>query len=127
VQPTIVETISFLAWKDEAYRLGDDWAHCHPADSPSRKLIAEVMDRWYLVNIVNNDFHQTHTIFDIFKDLTIKNMDRAISPPAVPVEEHPGHIPTAKRHELTRNDTPTPTQSIPIRSAKKAGRSPIRN
>jgi methylenetetrahydrofolate reductase (NADPH) len=51
IQPTIVETISFLAWKDEAYRLGDDWAKCHAAPSPSRQLIQSVMDNWYLVNI----------------------------------------------------------------------------
>jgi methylenetetrahydrofolate reductase (NADPH) len=51
VQPTIVETIAFLAWKDEAYRLGDDWAKCHDTESPSRKLIQKFMDEWYLVNI----------------------------------------------------------------------------
>jgi methylenetetrahydrofolate reductase (NADPH) len=51
VQPTIVETISFLAWKDEAYRLGLDWAHCHDASSPSRHLIENIMQTWYLVNI----------------------------------------------------------------------------
>lgn len=51
IQPTITETISFLAWKDEAYRLGEDWAKCHDATSPSRKLIQHVMDDRYLVNI----------------------------------------------------------------------------
>lgn len=51
IQPTIVETVSFLAWKDEAYRLGEDWAKCHESTSPSRKLIQSVMDEWYLVNI----------------------------------------------------------------------------
>jgi methylenetetrahydrofolate reductase (NADPH) len=51
VQPTIVETISFLAWKDEAYRLGMDWAHCHSSLSPSRQLIEHIMGSWYLVNI----------------------------------------------------------------------------
>jgi methylenetetrahydrofolate reductase (NADPH) len=51
VQPTIVETISFLAWKDEAFRLGTDWAHCHSALSPSRQLIENIMQTWYLVNI----------------------------------------------------------------------------
>ncbi|EEP77604.1 methylenetetrahydrofolate reductase 1 [Uncinocarpus reesii 1704] len=75
IQPTIVETVSFLAWKDEAYRLGDDWAKCHDARSPSRQLIQRVMDEWYLVNIVNNDFHKTHDIFDLFKDLTVKGLD----------------------------------------------------
>lgn len=51
VQPTIVETISFLAWKDEAYQLGTDWARCYPASSPSRQLIDSIMDTWYLINI----------------------------------------------------------------------------
>lgn len=51
VQPTIVETISFLAWKDEAFRLGTDWAKCHSALSPSRQLIDVMMDTWYLINI----------------------------------------------------------------------------
>ena len=51
VQPTIVETVSFLAWKDEAFRLGSDWAKCHSAESPSRRLIEHIMNNWYLVNI----------------------------------------------------------------------------
>lgn len=51
VQPTIVETISFLAWKDEAFRLGSDWANCHPARSASRELIEGIMNNWYLINI----------------------------------------------------------------------------
>lgn len=51
VQPTIVETVSFLAWKDEFFRLGSDWAHCYEASSPSRHLIDAMMDSWYLVNI----------------------------------------------------------------------------
>jgi methylenetetrahydrofolate reductase (NADPH) len=93
IQPTIVESVSFMAWKDEAYQLGDDWAKCHAAESPSRKLIQRVMDEWYLVNIgkfhrtseqyaimlmvitVNNDFHKTHDIFHLFDGLTIKSLD----------------------------------------------------
>ena len=51
VQPTIVETISFLAWKDEAFRLGTDWAKCHSSLSPSRELIDGIMNDWYLINI----------------------------------------------------------------------------
>lgn len=51
IQPTIVEVISFLAWKDEAYRLGEDWAHCYDLNTVSRHLIQNVMDTWWLVNI----------------------------------------------------------------------------
>ncbi|KUJ06282.1 methylenetetrahydrofolate reduct [Mollisia scopiformis] len=54
VQPTIVERISFLAWKDEAFRLGTDWARCHSSLSPSRHLIENMMETWFLVNIGNS-------------------------------------------------------------------------
>ncbi|KAJ5758710.1 hypothetical protein N7520_005866 [Penicillium odoratum] len=75
IQPTITETISFLAWKDEAYRLGEDWSKCYDAASPSRKLIQSVMDDRYLVNIVDNDFHRSNAVFDLFKDLVVKDLD----------------------------------------------------
>ncbi|KAL9079283.1 MAG: hypothetical protein Q9157_001806 [Trypethelium eluteriae] len=51
VQPTIVETISFLAWKDEFYRLGNDWSSCYAPASPSRYLIQSLMENSYLINI----------------------------------------------------------------------------
>ncbi|KAI7784854.1 methylenetetrahydrofolate reductase 1 [Diaporthe eres] len=75
VQPTIVESISFLAWKDEAFRLGTDWANCFEAGSPSRILLERMMRDWSLVNIVNNDFHQPRTIFDVMSGLQVKDLD----------------------------------------------------
>jgi methylenetetrahydrofolate reductase (NADPH) len=51
VQPTIVESISFLAWKDEAFQLGVDWARCYEAETSSRLLLEDMMEHWYLVNI----------------------------------------------------------------------------
>ncbi|TVY48767.1 Methylenetetrahydrofolate reductase 1 [Lachnellula cervina] len=76
VQPTIVETISFLAWKDEAFRLGMDWAHCYSNLSPSRNLIQNMMENWFLVNIVHNDFHQTHGLFRLFDELSVSSIDK---------------------------------------------------
>ncbi|CRK21287.1 hypothetical protein BN1723_012315, partial [Verticillium longisporum] len=64
VQPTIVEGISFVAWKDEAFRLGLDWAHCFEQSSPSRVLVE-----------LNNDFHQQREIFDLFEGLSVKEYD----------------------------------------------------
>ncbi|KAF2763151.1 methylenetetrahydrofolate reductase 2 [Pseudovirgaria hyperparasitica] len=81
VQPTIVETISFLAWKDEFYRLGEDWAHCYDATSSSRYLIQEVVDTWYLVNIVHNDYHISDGIFPLFSGLEVKDLDKKTFPP----------------------------------------------
>jgi methylenetetrahydrofolate reductase (NADPH) len=85
VQPTIVEAISFMAWKvlqfhtsatgirsltialqDEAYELGYQWAKVYEAGSPSRKLISNLMNNALLVNIVHNDFHDQYKIFEPF-------------------------------------------------------------
>ncbi|KAL1640715.1 methylenetetrahydrofolate reductase (NAD(P)H) met13 [Diplodia intermedia] len=76
IQPTIVETISFLAWKDEFYRLGEDWAKCYSSVSPSRYIIEDLMDTWYLINIVHNDFHIDNGIFALFDGLEVKDLDK---------------------------------------------------
>ena len=96
VQPTIVEQISFLAWKDEAFRLGSDWARCHAADSASRHVIDDIMSTWYLVNIgkaagsrsnrtgpltavlVDNDFHKSCDLFRLFDGLEVPNLDQVV-------------------------------------------------
>ncbi|KAH7328017.1 methylenetetrahydrofolate reductase [Stachybotrys elegans] len=89
VQPTIVESVSFLAWRDEAFRLGMDWAHCFDPNTPSRVLVEQIMKTFCLINIVNNDFHDQTLLFEIFKDLEIKNL----STPAV-VSTTNGSAPT---------------------------------
>ncbi|KAI0717993.1 methylenetetrahydrofolate reduct [Cerioporus squamosus] len=66
VQPTIVEAISFMAWKDEAYELGRQWAKVYDPESPTRKLIDGIMDTYYLVNVVHNDFKKPEAIFEPF-------------------------------------------------------------
>lgn len=71
VQPTIVETVSFLAWRDEFYHLGLEWSKCYDEGSESRALITEITKSWYLVNIVHNDFRNQGGIFHIFDGLTV--------------------------------------------------------
>lgn len=69
IQPTIVEAISFLAWKDEAYQLGTDWAESYPQGSPSRTLLNGIMNSWYLCVLVSNDFMAENALFNLFDDL----------------------------------------------------------
>ncbi|KAG8531684.1 uncharacterized protein KY384_003316 [Bacidia gigantensis] len=88
VQPTIVETVSFLAWKDEAFKLGSDWAHCHDHESISRKLIGEIMDTWYLVNIVDNDFHKSDAIYDLFDGMGIPDLAKAVPGSSLLINGH---------------------------------------
>ena len=75
VQPTIVETVSFLAWRDEFYHLGSEWSKCYSEGSESRRLIKEITESWYLVNIVHNDFRQQRGTFPIFDGLKAPHMD----------------------------------------------------
>ncbi|KAK3719310.1 methylenetetrahydrofolate reductase (NAD(P)H) met13 [Vermiconidia calcicola] len=75
VQPTIVETISFLAWRDEFYHLGSEWSKCYDEGSEARRLIKEITESWYLVNIVHNDFRERRGIYHLFDGLRVPSMD----------------------------------------------------
>jgi methylenetetrahydrofolate reductase (NADPH) len=82
VQPTVVEALSFMAWKvshvwlgtiipnivlqDEAYELGVKWANVYEAETPSRKLMMGIFESSYLVNVVHNDFKDPQAIFEPF-------------------------------------------------------------
>ncbi|CEI89669.1 Putative Methylenetetrahydrofolate reductase [Rhizopus microsporus] len=70
VQPTIVESVAFMAWKDEAFELWNRWARIYERDSESAKLILDITDSYYLINIVHNDFQDENGIWRLF-DLEI--------------------------------------------------------
>ncbi|KAK0935888.1 methylenetetrahydrofolate reductase (NAD(P)H) met13 [Friedmanniomyces endolithicus] len=75
VQPTIVETVSFLAWRDEFYHLGLEWSKCYDEATESRRLIREIAESWYLVNIVDNDYRDSRGIFPLFDGLRVDGVD----------------------------------------------------
>ncbi|KAF4319806.1 hypothetical protein G195_004769 [Phytophthora kernoviae 00238/432] len=57
LQPTIVDSSSFLVWKDEAFALWLKlWASLYENGSQSAKLLREIHDTYFLVSIVDNDF-----------------------------------------------------------------------
>ncbi|GAM88328.1 hypothetical protein ANO11243_063610 [Dothideomycetidae sp. 11243] len=78
VQPTIVETVSFLAWKDEFFQLGHEWSSCYDNDDIGRYLISGMMQSWYLVNIVHNDFRRERGIFPLFDGLSVPDLDQTL-------------------------------------------------
>lgn len=71
IQPTIVEKISFLAWKDEAFRLSMEWSNCFETDSAAHKFVQSISESWYLINIVHNDFQSPNGIFDLLDGISI--------------------------------------------------------
>ncbi|KAF8937007.1 hypothetical protein BGZ58_003381 [Dissophora ornata] len=68
VQPSIVERSSFQAWKDEAFALWDQWASCYSEGSDTNRLLRAIGDGWYLMNVVNNDYHEEDGVFDLFEE-----------------------------------------------------------
>lgn len=67
VQPTVVDTDAFMAWKDEAFALWlSQWASKLPAENTSGKeALQKIRDTYFLVSIVDNDFISGN-IFAIF-------------------------------------------------------------
>ncbi|KAF2620084.1 hypothetical protein F2Q68_00041808 [Brassica cretica] len=66
IQPTIVDPASFKVWKDEAFEIWSrSWANLYPEDDPSRKLLEEVKNSYFLVSLVDNDYINGD-IFSIF-------------------------------------------------------------
>lgn len=44
IQPTVVDPVSFMVWKDEAFQAWDqEWASLYPEDDASRKILSEVI------------------------------------------------------------------------------------
>lgn len=68
-QPTIVEKVSFLAWKDEVFRILHEWSGIFESGSKAKDLIQSIVDDYALVNIVDNDFVGQDKIFGLFQDL----------------------------------------------------------
>ncbi|KAK4919052.1 methylenetetrahydrofolate reductase (NAD(P)H) met13 [Elasticomyces elasticus] len=79
VQPTIVETVSFLAWRDEFYHLGGEWAKCYAEGSVERGVVRGLVEGWWLVNVVDNDFRrgagEVGGIFGLFEGLGVGGVD----------------------------------------------------
>lgn len=83
-QPTIVERVSFIAWKDELYSILKKWSHVllqssndqenepeeadRIKDLKSSNYINSLIDDYVLVNIVDNDYVDPHDrIFNLFE------------------------------------------------------------
>ncbi|KAG8434770.1 hypothetical protein GDO86_012933 [Hymenochirus boettgeri] len=75
IQPTVVDPVSFMYWKDEAFALWiEQWAKLYEEESPSRMIIQYIHDNYYLVNLVDNDFPLENCLWQVIED-TFKEHD----------------------------------------------------
>ncbi|CAF1407951.1 unnamed protein product [Rotaria magnacalcarata] len=59
IQPTVVDPISFMIWKDEAFNLWMEcWGKLYEQGSRSYSIIEEISNTYLLVNLVDNDYPQ---------------------------------------------------------------------
>lgn len=65
LQTTIVEKLSFKAWKEEAFTIWLEWAKLYARNTPSFKLLNEIYNNYYLVSIVHHDFKNESALWDI--------------------------------------------------------------
>ncbi|PHT31308.1 Methylenetetrahydrofolate reductase 1 [Capsicum baccatum] len=69
IQPTVVDPASFMVWKDEAFEIWSrGWAQLYPEADPSRKVLQQVQNSYFLVSLVDNDYINGD-LFSIFKDI----------------------------------------------------------
>lgn len=69
IQPTVVDTHSFKVWKDEAFSLWNEWAALYDENSTSRAVLHGIRDNYYLVNLVDNDFPNPCSLWDLLKSM----------------------------------------------------------
>ncbi|KAH1175824.1 hypothetical protein KIL84_022349 [Mauremys mutica] len=69
IQPTVVDPVSFMYWKDEAFALWiEQWAKLYEEESPSRMIIQYIHDNYYLVNLVDNEFPLENCLWQVMED-----------------------------------------------------------
>lgn len=61
-----IPELRYLFTQDEAYELGRQWAKLYEPNSPTRKTISQIMDSYYLMNVVHNDYKKPDAIFEPF-------------------------------------------------------------
>lgn len=69
IQPTVVDPLSFIVWKDEAFEIWSrGWAKLYSEEDSSTKLLEEVQSSYFLVSLVDNDYINGD-LFAVFKGL----------------------------------------------------------
>ncbi|VDC06687.1 unnamed protein product [Peniophora sp. CBMAI 1063] len=68
VQSTMIESESFLSWKDEAFATWSAWAALFPPDAPERTLLERVRRKRWLVNVTHHDYKDADALWRFLLD-----------------------------------------------------------
>lgn len=68
VQPTVVDPVSFMIWKDEAFSLWTErWGKLYDAGTHSHEIIEQIANNYFLVNLVDNDYPQGSCLWNVLE------------------------------------------------------------
>jgi methylenetetrahydrofolate reductase (NADPH) len=65
VTPTIIEAVSFKAWMDEAFSIWTEWQRIYPPQSETAKLLKELEEDYWLVNVIHHRYMEPEALWDI--------------------------------------------------------------
>ncbi|TIB81087.1 methylenetetrahydrofolate reductase [Wallemia mellicola] len=64
VQTTIIEDVSFNAWREEAFEIWLEWSMLYSPKSASQQLMKNVHDNYWLVSVVHHDYKDTNGLWE---------------------------------------------------------------
>lgn len=64
ITPTIIESVSFRAWQEEAFGIWSEWRRIYQPRSQSARLLADLKDGYWLVNIIHHDFVEKDALWE---------------------------------------------------------------
>ncbi|KAK5240044.1 methylenetetrahydrofolate reductase 1, partial [Cryomyces antarcticus] len=65
ITPTIIESVSFLAWRDEAFSTWSEWQRVYPPHSHTARLLGGIKRDYWLVNIIHHSFVEPGALWDL--------------------------------------------------------------
>ena len=65
ITPTIIEAVSFKAWLDEAFGIWQEWQRVYPPQSPTAKLLREVKEGYWLVNVIHHEYVEREALWEL--------------------------------------------------------------
>ncbi len=67
VTPTIIESVSFKSWLDEAFSIWKEWQRLYPAKSATGQLLSSLREDVWLVNVIWGDYIEGHGLWEFLE------------------------------------------------------------
>ncbi|KAF1847892.1 methylenetetrahydrofolate reductase-like protein [Cucurbitaria berberidis CBS 394.84] len=67
VTPTIIESVSFRSWLEEAFSIWREWQRIYPSKSASSKLLGALREDVWLVNVIWGDYVEGHGLWEFLE------------------------------------------------------------